>query len=214
MQPIFDTLFPHVQKYLNKAYGKSYILMYENLTRLATILYLKNQEKLSVSYVSNEEQIGFPWMYYLFSFCYNNFSENRNIYPDFESFIPEDILFMKGIARQIEEILFEYENKFPRVVSIFPMNGSTVSSQIKEVRITFNVPMYSIAFDSLKFNSENRKNFTQRSGEFSFSPNRKTVTIPVDLKENTQYGCTLLKFFDSMENYRMKEEYEWKFDTK
>jgi hypothetical protein len=145
---------------------------------------------------------------------YNNFNNNRDIYPDFESFIPEYIQFMKGIAGQIEEIIAEYENKVPRVVSVFPPNGSTVSSQIKEARIVFNVPMRNAhGVRPLDEDSENRKPFLQPMG-VSLSPNKRTIIIPINLEANTKYGCILNTFFRSEEGYDATKEYEWKFDTK
>ena len=214
MHLIFDTLFPYVKKDLDKAY---ITLMFENLTRLSALLYLRDQQMLGVHHIVREEQSGFPWMYYLLLF-YNNFTNNRNIYPDFESFIPEYIQFMKGIVDQIEEIIFDYKSKIPRVVSVFPPNGSTVSSQIKEARIIFNVPMrLASGIRPLDNNSENRKSFIRAPRppfEHSLSLNKRTIIIPIDLEENTKYGCILKTFFRSEEGYDATEEYEWIFDTK
>ena len=216
MLPVFDKLFPYVEKKLRKqAYGSSEALMYENLTRLMTILYLSNQETLGVHHVRIEEQSGFPWMEDLFFFCYN-FTTNRDIYPNFVSFIPDYMLFMSGIANQIERIICDYESKIPRIISVFPPNGSTVSSKIKEVRIMFNVPMVNaVGVRSLDDNPENR------DGGFFWPPNknflsksRRTIIVPVDLKENTKYGTTLTKFFRSEEGFDAEEEYVWIFDTK
>jgi hypothetical protein len=212
--PVFDTLFPYVAKTLiERAYGSSETLMYENLTRLSTLWYLSDQEVLGVDHVIRDEQSGFPWMYYLLSF-YNNFENNRDIYPDFESFIPEYIQFMKGIAGQIEEIIAEYENKVPRVVSVFPPNGSTVSSQIKEARIVFNLPMRDAhGARPLDEDSENRKLFLRPMG-VSLSPNKRTIIFPINLEANTKYGCILPTFFRSEEGYDATKEYECTFDTK
>ena len=214
MLPVFDELFPYVEKTLRKqAYGSSQTLMYENLTRLMTILYLSDQQILGVHHVTKEEQSGFPWMEDLFFFCYN-FTTNRDIYPDFVSFIPDYILFMSGIANQIEKIICAYENKIPRVVAVFPPNGSTVSSQIKEARVMFNVPMVMAhGVRALDDNSENRQNFI-RPFESSLSKSKRIFTFSIDLEENTKYGTTLRTFFQSEQGFNAEEEYVWIFDTK
>ena len=214
MLPVFDALFPYLAKPLSKgAYGSSKTLMCENLTRLATLLYLGDNNMISAFNTRTDEQSGFPWMGDLY-FFYSNYRNNRDIYPDFESFIPEYILFMKGVANQIDKIMSEYENKIPRIVSVFPQNGSTVSSKIKEVRIMFNVPMrLASGARALDDNPENRKTFIPRPPKQSLSSNKKVIIIPIHLEENTKYGC-ILTTFQSEESYDLAKEYEWKFDTK
>ena len=217
MLPVFDIIFPYVAKTLAKgAYSSSQALMYENLTRLATILYLSDNKRLSVSDVRRDEQRGFPWMEDLY-FFYGNYRNNRDIYPDFVSFVPEYILFMKGIANQIDKVISAYENKIPRVVAVFPPNGSTVSSKIKEASILFNVPMIlASGARDLDDDPENRKGFLRSKLPFeqSLSQNKRAISIQINLEENTKYGCILKTYFRSEEGYDATEEYEWKFDTK
>jgi len=214
MLPAFEKLFPYVSKTLiKKAYGSSSTLMYENLTRLTTLLYLSNQEIFDLMKLRNDEQSGFPWMENLY-FFYINFKDNREIYPDFESFIPEYIYFMNEIANQIEKIMCEYKSKIPRVVSVFPPNGSTVSSKVKEARILFNVPMrLAVGVKPLKDNPESRKVCLQPSNN-TLSSTKRTIIIPISLEDNTKYGCILSTFFRSEQGYDAEEEYEWIFDTK
>jgi len=216
MLSAFDTIFPYVAKTLAKrAYGSSQTLMYENLTRLATLLYLFDNNITSVDNVRTDEQSGFPWMEDLL-FYYTNYRKNREIYPDFESFIPEYILFMKEISNQIDNVMSEYENKIPRVIAVFPPNGSKVSSKIKEARILFNVPMrLASSARALDNNPENRKVFLRSKLPFeqSLSTNNRTIIIPINLEDNTKYGCFLTTFFRSEEGYDATKEYEWTFDT-
>lgn len=216
--PVFDTIFPYVTEALAKrAYGSPHTLMYENLTRLSTLMYLKENKSIRVADVIEDEQSGFLWMRDLY-FFYDNFINNRDVYPDFESFIPEYISFMKEISDQINKVMSEYENKIPRIVSVFPMNGSKVSSKIKEARILFNVPMWlASGFRTLDENPENREMFIQPSKppfERSISLNRRIIIIPIHLEEKTKYGCTILtRFFQSEEGYYATGVDEWKFDT-
>jgi len=207
-----EKMFPHVREQLAKyAYGNAESILYEGLNELFVNLYFQ-EHNISNSYnISDNEYRGFVWMRRAMRFM-NNFYKNRMVYPYIADFMPQLVSFINTSGNQIEQIMDEHIHAFPYVVNVFPGINTTVSTDVKEIRVDFSHAMWgSYGFFGTKqgyFNMPQKK-------ESYWSEDKKTFIIPVALEKGENYGFMLPKgVFQSSEAFQMKEDFEIFFKTK
>lgn len=116
----------------------------------------------------------------------------------------------------IKKLIKGHEKELPYIVKFAPFeNGaSNVSSELKEIRITFSKEMVpgDYSFDFSKKGSD----FFPIKGVKGYDDNDKTIVLSVDLKPNREYEFIISnRRFKSKDGYQLKEkEYPVKFRTK
>jgi len=139
-----------------------------------------------------------------------NYSDEKAV----ESFLTKSKFFKRKINKK--ELIKEFDKRFPYIVKMAPFkNGAeNVSSELKEIRITFSKEMvpgnYSIDF------SEKGVDFFPIKGVKGFDDNDKTIVLSVDLKPHKEYDFIISnRRFQSKDGYFLKQgEYFVRFKTK
>jgi len=212
MQASADKIFPFVQEQLLKrAYGDSKTMIYEYLANLCTASYFEsNPTDFDAFHITFDETGGFIWLRDALVFL-KNFTENRQLYPIFNDFMPQLVGFMNMIADNIENYVASYHFRFPQVISVYPAQNSIINADTKEFRVNFSHPMWE-AFGTGKSDETNLE--MPCIGDSYWSENRKTLIIPVVLEKGKQYGFKLLHYVFLSENaYSMEKDYEIRFQT-
>ena len=212
MMPAAEKMFPYVKDQLAAvAYGDAGAILGEGLNNLFTNMYFKEHPAGLEPYnIRRNEVSGFVWMRRAMRMM-ESFSNNRETYPTIDAFMPQITSFINTSGEQIEQIMDEYNYSFPYVVNVFPDANTAVSSDIKEIRIDFSHPMW------YSHGLYNLEGFTllPTSAMPYWSEDRKTYIIPVNLEKGKTYGTTLLLgIFQSEYTFPMKENFEFKFQTK
>jgi len=230
-----EKMFPYVSERLAKyAYGYANSILIEGLNSLFVNIYFRENNVPNAYNISNDEDRGFVWMRRAIRFM-NNFYENRVLYPHIADFMPQLVSFINASGNQIEKIMDEYNHSFPYVVNVYPRINTTVSADVKEIRVDFSHPMINCyGFSATKQGSyimpERRKGYLDKnntviilkSGEShegafsvcSWSEDKKTLIIPVELEKGKNYGLLLpAKYYQSSETFQMKDDFEILFKT-
>lgn len=139
-----------------------------------------------------------------------NYSDEKAV----ENFLIKSKFFKEKINKK--KLIKAFDKRFPYIVKMAPFkNGAeNVSSELKEIRITFSKEMvpgnYSIDF------SKKGSDFFPIKGVKDFENNDKTIVLSVDLKPHKEYEFIISnRRFKSKDGYFLKEgEYLVKFRTK
>ena len=229
-----EKIFPSVREQLAKyAYDYANATLYEGLNELCVNMYFREYiHYFTSNYIRFNEDRGFVWMRRAMRFM-NHFDENRTLYPTIKDFMPQLVSFIRTSGDQIEQIMDEYTHSFPYVVNVFPGTNTTVSSDVKEIRVEFSHPMHGTygtsraKQDSLKipkyligYWSIDEKTYIISNDHplaapiFYWSEDKKTLIIPVELEKGENYGFRLrARAFQSFDTFPMKEDFEILFNT-
>lgn len=211
MEQSANMIYLHVwEQMLRIAYGDAYTMTEEWLNNLFKIMYFKENStpdnNAVLSTYSDMEQ-GYIWMERAVNFM-DNFYANRDYYKDINSFMPMIVEFFKNTANDFEKIEFEYENRNPYVVSIFPSleNIYDFIEAGNEVRITFSEPMSTHCYSYTKIANTN---YTLLPVESASWENQYTFVLkiaPSYLEKGKEYGVQLNPYyFLSTSNYPLKD---------
>lgn len=241
MMAAAEKMFPYVSDQLAKyAYGDAKAILIEGINSLFVNMYFKeyNNYPFTPYFIGDSEMRGFIWMRRAVRFM-ENFYGNRDLYPSVADFMPQLVSFINTSGNQIEKIMDEYSHSYPYVVNVFPGLNSTVSADVKEIRVEFSHPMYGsygtnlAKQDFLKFPKISKRGYFSedetiillKSGEnhegafpiLDWSEDMKTFIIPVELEKGEYYGLLLpgglSSIFQSSDTFSMKEDFEIIFKT-
>ena len=219
-QSVCDSIFQYeyVKKTLTKnAYGHSHSIIIEGVNRLCELYYYKQHNTFESDEmpmrIKREEYTGFIWFGEMLEFM-DNFSANRNLYPHFDSFVPQ----LKGFLQQVATNMDSYyipKMRRPMVISTFPANGTVVDTTISEVVLVFSESMFtglvwthypedSIGVQPLPVDFDNL-----------YWRDDHTYVIPLQepLKRYTTYGFSLSPNVTNVFRYRVTP-YDLIFETK
>lgn len=170
MQDAGEKMFPYVaDSIMQYGYGSAYEAMLEWQNNLFSAMYYRENYKFIESLMFPEERIeelkrlgveysstadnlvvpmsrqnmdrGFIWFKRSVDFM-ENFFRNRDIYPHVADFMPQLVKFLDHTARDYGRVMFEFENRHPYVVNVFPAAGSNIwNDDLEEIRVTFSEPM-------------------------------------------------------------------------
>ena len=145
---ICDTLYnTKVGKVLKaNAYGDPNAVTYEGINRLCEFYYYQTHNTLDSEELNrrtHDEIIhGFIWFEEMLRFM-EVFSSNRDIYPDFQSFVPQLHGFLSEVVNLMDKYYWpKYQLLCPRVVATYPANGAVVDTNVTAVYVFFSQPMY------------------------------------------------------------------------
>ena len=218
-RPICDTLFQYddVRSALTRWHYGAVSISIEGINRLCEFCYYQahhtyEPEELKLR-VKSQEYTGFIWFGEMLEFM-NNFSSHRDLYPYFDSFLPQ----LKGFLQQVAANMYSYyipKMRRPMVISTFPANGTVVDTTISEVVLVFSESMFtglvwthypedSIGVQPLPVDFDNL-----------YWRDDHTYVIPLQepLKRYTTYGFSLSPNVTNVFRYRATP-YDLIFETK
>lgn len=218
-RPICDTLFQYddVRSALTRWHYGAVSISTEGINRLCEFCYYQTHhtyepEELKLR-VKSQEYTGFIWFGEMLEFM-NNFSSHRDLYPYFDSFLPQ----LKGFLQQVAANMYSYyipKMRRPMVVSTFPANSTVVDTTLTEVVIVFSESMFTGLYWT---------NYPQDSAGVQPLPvdfdnlcwkDERTYVIPLSepLKPHTAYGFSLAPNLTNIYRYRAAP-YDLIFETK
>jgi hypothetical protein len=200
----------------SQAYGNWKTMISEALVRAAVVKYMKDhhfEEEAITKELNVQLDRGFLWTGDLVEEL-ERYDSQREKYPSLESFMPEIVKFFNATASNMEELIIKTDEKRPNVVSIEPFeNGrQNVDYNIKKIIIHFDRALkgkgYSIA------NGRKGDKAFPEMGEITYSEDKKSVIIEVELKPDKNYQFVLMGWsFKSPDGFGIKD-YEVNFKTK
>lgn len=199
----------------SQAYTNWEIMINESLVRASVVRYMidnKYSQKEINEEISIQEKRKFLWIKDLVELL-GKYDNNRKQYPTLESFYPEIISFYNQLAPKMENIINDYEQKQPKVLSISPdiWNKNDVDPSIKEITINFDKEMTEGI--SINLGDSGKEHFPLQKLE-GFVNGHKGIKLLTDMKPNTEYEFVLSgNKFKSKEGYPLKETVI-KFKTK
>ena len=209
-----DKIFPYVKNRLIKgAYGDAATMLVEGLNGLCVRMYYRECEPgMQIFGIADDEERGFVWTGRAVKFM-DNFYADRQTYPAFADFMPQLAGFINYTANNIETVMKEFENRHPYVESVYPAPGTTVSSDIKEIRIRFSRPMYTQAYGILECGQDVMfipSNTCHWEDDRTFA-----VVLTENLEKGTTYGFSLpfFAFIDGETGHRLNENFDVIFKT-
>jgi len=207
-----EKMFPYVREQLAKyAYNDAKSILFEGLNELFVNTYFWEYKNPDSYNIYDDENRGFVWMRRAIRFM-NNFYENRIIYPYIKGFMPQLVSFINTSGNHIDQIMDEYNHSFPYVVNVFPGINTTVSADIKEIRVDFSHPM--IVGIGINYPENLNGILPQKTATSYWSKDMKTLIMPVALEKEENCNINLSKgVFQSFENFPMKEDFEILFKT-
>lgn len=184
----------------------------ESFAELFADMYLAYIGYQFVGYkIAEDENRGYVWMSDAIRFM-QNFTENRDEYPSINEFMPQLIAYYNELPGRWESIMKKFAARAPYVESTYPAKNSTVSADIKELRVTFSHPMID-AFGKRKLNGYENVVFQG----VQHSPDNRTIIIPLlkPLEKGKTYGFAIpAAMLVSADTYhRVKEDYQFIFKT-
>lgn len=200
MEQSANIIYPYVhEQMLRIAYGDSYNMTNEWLNNLFKIMYFyenSNSSNNAIFSTYSDMEQGFIWMERSVKFM-DNFYANRDYYKDINSFMPLIVGFYSNTANDFEKIEFEYENRNPYVVSVFPPSGNIFDfiGAGNEVRIIFSEPMSTHCYSYTKIDDTN---YTLLPIESAFWENEYTFILKVAtsyLEKGKEYGFQLNPYY-------------------
>jgi hypothetical protein len=141
----------------------------------------------------------------------DNFYENRRIYPYLEDFMPQISSFIRLCGENIEQIVFEYNHSNPYAIHYFPGANTTVSSEVKDIRIDFSHPMHNAR--GIFYSKDTTATLPVLGNEY-WTDDKKSLIVPVTLEKRKKYGLRLPAYMlQSEDKFPMKNDVEIVFQT-
>lgn len=174
-----------------QAYGTPMTMIYESMVRACTVRFMAahgapaEMEKQ----IAAETGRGFLWTRDLAALL-GEYEKDRAAYPTLEAFMPRVVAFFEHEAKTIDERLA----LLPRVVRISPADGATnVDPATTELVVEFDRPMRRTSCAVTGSPDKTPK----ANGQFRFSEDGKTFTLPVTLEPGKAYSFGLNSVYRS-----------------
>ena len=200
-------------------YGSPSAITYEGINRLCEFYYYQTHNTFdSVEFdrrIHNEEKKGFIWLEEMLRFM-EVFSSNRDIYPDFQNFMPQLHGFLSEVVNLMDKYYWpKYQLQYSRIVATYPANGAVVDTNLSNIYFFFSQPM----FTGIYFyeGPPNQSDVTRIPIDFDNISweDAYTYKIPISepLKPKTKYGVRMSRAIDNTYHYGTIP-YDLIFETK
>ncbi len=218
---ICDTLYnTKVGKVLRaNAYGDPGAFTYEGINRLCEFYYYQTHNTFdSVELdrrIHNDETKGFIWLEEMLRLM-DVFASNRDIYPDFQSFVPQLHGFLSEVANNMDKYYWpKYQLLFPRVVATYPANGAVVDTNVTAIYVFFSQPMFTPMRFSEGVNDRSDVTFLPVDFDNISWVDGYTYKVPLSepLKPKTKYGFRINRPVSDKYHYGIPP-YDLIFETK
>lgn len=211
-----EKLYAAVKEEMKRqAYGNWETILNEALVRAAVIKYMKDhnfdREEIA-NEVSQQMDRGFVWINELVAEL-EKYDQQRHSYTTLQAYMPRLAAAYKEYAGNIENYRKEYERKKPKVIAIaeFENGSKKVSASIKTITVKFDRPLLGKG-KSISLGKKGR-DAVPNFGEITYSEDRQSVIIEVDLVSNKEYEFVLTgRAFKSVEWMPMND-YTISFET-
>lgn len=218
---ICDTLYnTKVGKILHaNHYGAPSAITYESINILCEFYYYQTHNTFdSVELdrrIHNDETKGFIWLEEMLRLM-DVFASNRDVYPDFQSFVPQLHGFLSEVANNMDKYYWpKYQLLFPRVVATYPANGAVVDTNVSNLYFFFSQPMYTGMY--FYEGPPNQSDVTRIPIDFDNISweDAYTYKIPISepLNPKTKYGVRMSRAIDNTYHYQTIP-YDLIFETK
>ncbi len=175
-------LFPTMRAVMERqAYTTWKVVLYESLTRAATVRYLEKHGGAAAVKENLEFDVKqhFTWIEGLAEKL-GEYEKDRARWPTLDSFMPEVAKFFDALAAEAPEVVEEA----PAVVSIVPENGARdVDPKTTKIVVTFDRKMRTDGYSVVG----GGESFPKLAGKIEWDASGKTLTIPVALEPGHTY---------------------------
>lgn len=212
-------IFEHLSEPLTAAgYGAPHIICPEYLNDLCMMMYTK--EVLGSSHakeISECYRHGFIWAAEGVRYM-ENFSENRERYASLREFMPQLVGLLESIADNIEAIKKDFYTP-PYIVTAYPANGSTVSSDISEIVFRFSQPMETgltameLNPDAELFIDDSWYDTHDDEPEYWKDEYTYVIRVGTKLESGKRYGVIVPTDLYNKKEVRMAEDYVYHFNV-
>ena len=185
-----EALFAQVAARMrSQAYGSAHTMLCESLVRACTVRYLRQYEGEEAARLAirAEKGKGFLWMQEM-SDLLGEYEAHREQYPTLEDFSPRLVAFFAESAKNFPQTQNDLAGKRPKVVSMIPANrAQDVDPGLTAIQVVFDRPMANKSWSLVGGGPH-----CPKTGEDAhFDAQRKTWTVPVELKPDWSYEFML-----------------------
>ncbi len=218
---ICDTLYnTKVEKVLRaNAYGDPGAFTYEGINRLCEFYYYQTHNTFdSVELdrrIHNDEKKGFIWLEEMLRLM-DVFASNRDIYPDFQSFVPQLHGFLSEVVTLMDKYYWpKYQLLHPRVVATYPANGAVVDTNVTSIYVFFSQPMFTPMRSYWGVNDQSDVSLLPVDFDKITWEDAYTYKVPLrePLKPKTKYGFRINMHVSDKYHYGIPP-YDLIFETK
>lgn len=157
VNPLIDSNWPDLEQSANlifaqvrepmqrQAYTSGKTMLYEALVRASVVVYLQQHAAQGMAahrQLREEQHQRFVWTDTLVGLL-NRYQIDRSQYPTLASFMPQHNAFYQRLASQIDTVLWAYDARCPKVVSLRPFanQDTNVDPKVEELIIRFDKSM-------------------------------------------------------------------------
>ena len=173
-------------------------------------MYQQEHGEVIMYNVYSDIRQGYIWMNRALDFMKNY---DRTKYSSMSDFMPHIVNFTNRLPAEWDTIENEFANAYPYVVSTFPVNGSVISADTKEIKVKFAHPMFDAhglaVVDGYEMLPEDFKN-CRWEDSYTY-----VISVGNQLESGKKYGISLMwQPFIRMDNgFRLKENYDIIFEV-
>lgn len=193
-----------------EAHKKPRTVAAEWITELFMNMYMQEHGELIMYNIYNDFRYGYIWINRALDFMKNY---DRTKYSSMSEFMPHIVDFTNRLPAEWDTIENEFANAYPYVVSTFPVNGSVIPADTKEIKVKFAHPM---------FDAHGLKpiaGYEMIPGDFRKchweDPYTYVIVIANQLESGKKYGIALFNdpFIRLDNGFRLKENYDMIFEV-
>ena len=182
LRPAGQRLWPAVAEQMKQqAYADWKTMMYESVVRAAVVRYMAAAEGEAGrrKQAADDKQRGFLWIDELSSLL-ASYEKERARYKTLSDLMPRVVAVLDSYADELDK----QDKHRPKVVSLIPANGADdVDPALAAIQVTFDRPMLDGNWSFVG----GGPNFPKVTGKPSFDGERRTLTLPVELKPDWSY---------------------------
>lgn len=195
-------------------YGEPGVMTTEWFNNLCEIMYFRENPTETVDLkrrIGIMQMRGFIWLKRSVEYM-DGFYADRTAYPTIADYIPRLLSFFNDTAADLDSVIEEYDASFPYVAATYPESGAIIEDD--EIIVRFSAPMFTHAYGLETVPEEGVLPVKTKN---EFWRDSTTFVLPLKahrLKKGATYGIRLNRhFFQSAENYPMREDYVYYFRT-
>lgn len=183
----------------------------EWITEVFMNLYMQEHGELIMYNIYYDIRCGYIWINRAMDLMKNY---DRSKYASMSEFMPHIVDFTNRLPDDWEMIENELANAHPYVVGTFPVNGSTISADTKEIRVRFAHPMFD-AHGLANMDGCEKIPFNFKKCRWK-DPYTYVIVVEDQFDSGKKYGVSLMwdPFIRLDNGFRLKENYDIIFEIR